>query len=161
MTVKLCETEMAAPHSLLPAWLAWMVHLPPATSVTVLPETMQTDGVVDAKLTGRPELAVALTVNGAAPYVTEARAGNVIVCEATVTTKICETDADWYCAFPSCVALMVQLPTVSRVAVEPETVQTDGVVDAKLTGSPDEAVALRLTDFADSGVPGMAAKLIV
>ena len=67
MTVKLCETEVAALYSLLPAWLAWRVHLPPATSVTELPETMQTDGVVDAKLIGRPELAVALTVNGAAP----------------------------------------------------------------------------------------------
>ncbi len=37
------------------------------TRVTVEPETVQTDVVVDAKLTGKPELAVALTVNGAAP----------------------------------------------------------------------------------------------
>jgi hypothetical protein len=78
-----------------------------------------------------------------------------------VTAKICEADADWYCWFPSCVALTVQLPTASRVAVEPETVQTDGVADAKLTGSPDEVVALKLTVPTDSAVAGIAAKLIV
>jgi hypothetical protein len=33
----------------------------------VEPDTVQTDGVVDAKLTGKPELAVALTMNGALP----------------------------------------------------------------------------------------------
>ena len=37
----------------------------PPTTVTVVPETVQIDGVVDAKLTVNPELAVALTVNGA------------------------------------------------------------------------------------------------
>jgi hypothetical protein len=44
-----------------------MVHFPLATSATVLSETVQTHGVVDAKLTGRPELAVALAVKGAPP----------------------------------------------------------------------------------------------
>jgi hypothetical protein len=44
-----------------------MAHVPLATSVTVFPDTVQTHGVFDAMLTGRPELAVALTVNGAAP----------------------------------------------------------------------------------------------
>ena len=44
-----------------------MLHVPAAISVTVVPDTVQTAGVVDAKVTGRPELAVALVVNGAAP----------------------------------------------------------------------------------------------
>jgi hypothetical protein len=35
--------------------------------LTVLPETVQTAPVVDAKLTGSPELAVAVNRNGAAP----------------------------------------------------------------------------------------------
>jgi hypothetical protein len=41
-----------------------MVQVPTVTSVTLAPETVQTDSVVEAKLTGRPEDALALTVNG-------------------------------------------------------------------------------------------------
>ena len=44
-----------------------MVQLPVVTMVTVLTLTVQTAVVVDAKLTGNPEDAVALTANGAAP----------------------------------------------------------------------------------------------
>jgi hypothetical protein len=44
-----------------------MVQVPAAIRVTVVPETVQTDEGVDAKSTVNPELAVALTVNGAAP----------------------------------------------------------------------------------------------
>ena len=41
-----------------------MVQVPTVTSVTLAPETVQTDVVVEAKVTGRPEDALALTVNG-------------------------------------------------------------------------------------------------
>ena len=41
--------------------------MPEPTSVTVAPDSVQTAVVVEAKLTARPEDAVALTVNGAAP----------------------------------------------------------------------------------------------
>ena len=41
-----------------------MAQWPVATNVTVLPETVQMVGVVDAKLTVRPDEAVAETVNG-------------------------------------------------------------------------------------------------
>ena len=51
----------------MPAWVAWMLQVPRATRVTVAPETVQADAVVEAKLTARPEDAVALTVNGVAP----------------------------------------------------------------------------------------------
>jgi hypothetical protein len=44
-----------------------MVHVPALTSVTVTPDTVQTEEVVEAKLTANPELAVALTGKGAAP----------------------------------------------------------------------------------------------
>jgi hypothetical protein len=44
-----------------------MVHVPTLTSVAVVPETVHTAGVVEAKLTARPEDAVALSVNGAVP----------------------------------------------------------------------------------------------
>jgi len=69
-------------------------HDPPATIVTVLPlvpEVVQTEVVVEAKLTARPELAVALTVNGETPYVTLLSAPNVITCDAGFTVKLCVT----------------------------------------------------------------------
>jgi len=44
-----------------------MVQVPLASSETVLTETEQTDEVVDAKLTAKPDEAVALTVKEAAP----------------------------------------------------------------------------------------------
>jgi hypothetical protein len=43
------------------------VQAPTATSVTVVPETLHTGLVCELKLTAKPELAVALTMNGAAP----------------------------------------------------------------------------------------------
>ena len=69
----------------LPAWVAWMVHVPAAASVTVDPETVQTPVVVEAKLTMRPEDAVALTVNGAVPSARFNSDPNAIVCEPCVT----------------------------------------------------------------------------
>ncbi|HEY2970618.1 MAG TPA: hypothetical protein VGK75_19865 [Casimicrobiaceae bacterium] len=56
-----------------------MMQVPPAIKVTVLPLTVQTAGVVEAKATASPEDAVALTVNGALPYVLPASAPKVIV----------------------------------------------------------------------------------
>jgi len=41
---------------------------PRATIVTVLPETVHTEVVVEVRLTANPELADALTVNGETPY---------------------------------------------------------------------------------------------
>jgi hypothetical protein len=41
-----------------------MVHLPSLRKVAVVPETVQTEAVVEAKLTGSPELAEALNVSG-------------------------------------------------------------------------------------------------
>ena len=66
-TWKVRVTGIAARYRALPAWLAWIEQGPAVSSVTVLPVTVQTSGVVEAKLTGRPELDVALTLNGASP----------------------------------------------------------------------------------------------
>ena len=63
-TVKVRSTVGAAAYVALPSWLATNEHVPPARIVTVLPATVQIAGVVDAKLTGNPELAVALIVYG-------------------------------------------------------------------------------------------------
>jgi hypothetical protein len=43
-----------------------MVQVPEVTIVAAVPETVQTEGVVEAKLTAKPELAVAESVNGVA-----------------------------------------------------------------------------------------------
>jgi hypothetical protein len=64
---------------------------PPAAIVTVLPATAQTAGVVEAKLTARPELAVALIVNGDTPRLTLLSAPKVMVCDAALTMKLCVT----------------------------------------------------------------------
>jgi len=137
------------------------VQVPATSSVTVLPDTAQTEAVVDAKLTGRPDEAVALTVNGAVPYVAVGMDGKVIAWGRRVTEKLCVAATEPYCELPACVALMVQVPTSSKLAVFPETVQIEGVEEAKLTGSPDETVALRLTDPVTSVEVGIATKLMV
>jgi hypothetical protein len=56
-----------------------MVQVPPATSVTVDPDTVHTEVVCELKLTARPDVADAVTVNGAAPNVLLASPPNVIV----------------------------------------------------------------------------------
>jgi len=63
------ETVVAAAKLLLPAWLASMMQVPTASSVSVLPLTMQVLGVVEAKLTAKPELALAIRAGGAVPRV--------------------------------------------------------------------------------------------
>ena len=56
-----------------------MVHVPVAVMVTVLALTVQTAVVSDENVTVSADDVVALTVNGAAPYILPASAPNVIV----------------------------------------------------------------------------------
>ena len=55
---------------------------------------------------------------------------------------------------------MEQVPGASSVAVEPDTVQTEAVVDAKLTGNPELAVAVKVMEET-AGWLAIAAKVIV
>ena len=64
-----------------------MEHVPTARMVAVLPETVQTEGVVETKVTGNPEVALALMVKGATPSVTLLRAPNVMLWEAGFETE--------------------------------------------------------------------------
>jgi hypothetical protein len=68
------------------------VQVPVATIVIVepfVPPELQTDGVVVVeKVTVKPELAVALTVNGALPYTLFESALNVIVCDVVVMSNV-------------------------------------------------------------------------
>ena len=63
----------------MPACVAWIVQVPIARRVTSEPETVQTDGVSETKLTGRPEVADAVTAKGGAPYCWFARVPKLIV----------------------------------------------------------------------------------
>ena len=63
-------------------------HVPTETSVTVAPKTVQTPVVVEAKLTGRPELAVAPIANGDVPNCWFANVPNVMVWLPIVTLKL-------------------------------------------------------------------------
>ena len=75
----------------LPGCEALMAQRPGASNVTVSPVTVQVVTVVEAKLTVRPDEAVADTVNGAAPYGWFGNAPNVMVCGVVpdVTWKLC------------------------------------------------------------------------
>ena len=59
-----------------------MLQAPALTIVTVFPETVHTEGVVEEKLTGSPELAVALIVKEPDARVTLLSEPKVIVCDA-------------------------------------------------------------------------------
>src|SRR5438445_4147884 len=88
VTWKLWLTCLYTTLFLSPACVARMVQVPTATSVTVEPDTVQTEVVCELKLTGKPELAVALTVNGALPNNRFASAPKVMVWLACVTWKL-------------------------------------------------------------------------
>ena len=46
-------------------------------------------------------------------------------------------------AFPVCEAVIVHVPAATVLAVEPDTVHTDGVSEVNETGKPDDADADR------------------
>jgi hypothetical protein len=143
VTWKAWLTGTAAAQFVFPACAAWMVQLPTATSVTVAPDTVHTAGVVEEKLTARPEDALALTWNGALPNAWLERAPKLMVWVPAVTWKLWLTGvAAAQFVFPACAAWMVQLPTATSVTVAPDTVHTPVVVDEKLTASPDDALPL-------------------
>ena len=74
----------------LPAWLAWMVQVPPDRNVVALLETVQTPVVVEAKLASKPELAVAESAKGV-PTVCAPGLAKLMVCASPLTVKLCET----------------------------------------------------------------------
>src|ERR1700722_8667680 len=110
----------------LPAWLATIVHVPAAARVVVEPATVQTLGVADAKLTERPELAVAVNA-GVVPAVWGGIAPKVIVCSVVpVPTPLSEM---------VCVAY-AGTPAFSVVSVTTKgALKTPGADGAKLTAN--------------------------
>jgi len=107
---------------------------------------LQTNGVVELKLSGRPEFDCTPISNGDTPRICPGIASNDIVCEAVVTLKLCTTfGAGAYVGLPPWLAVIEQLPALTSAIFTPftpETVQTRGVVEANVTTKPDDAVAL-------------------
>src|SRR5271157_1206333 len=162
LTVKVCETGVAAAYVLLPACVAWIVQAPAAMNVAVVPLTVQMLVVVEAKATVGPELAVAESVSGF-PTVCVPGLAKVMVCAigAALTVKLCETGvAAAYVLLPACVAWIVQAPAAMNVAVVPLTVQMLVVVEAKATVRPELAVAESVSALLTVCIPGLA-KVIV
>ena len=67
------------------------MQVPAATSVSVLPVTAQVLGVVDANVTVRPELALAISAGGAVPSVWLPGDANVTVCASNGCGTIVKT----------------------------------------------------------------------
>ena len=94
----------------MPACVACRMQVPAMSSEALPLATVQMDGVVEAKLTVRPEVAVALSVSCVRAYCVPVMAGKLIVCEFPCTTKLCETSgAGEYALLPAC-DVKVRLP---------------------------------------------------
>ena len=61
---------------------------------------------------------------------------------------------------PVCDAVTVQVPAATAVNVEPLTVQTEVVLEAKLTAKPDEAVAVKLAVPPTAGAVGAEKEMV-
>lgn len=147
--MKVCACEAGAKVA-FPAWLAVTVQEPAATKLNVVLLTVQTLGVLEAKVTARPELADALSAAGAVPMVWLPGDANVTVCAVRDTVKVRLTlAAAKKAALPACDATTVQSPWATSVKVVPVTVHTAGVDDSKLTVRPELLVA----DSAPGSVP--------
>ena len=76
----------------MPLWLAVTEQLPAASKVRLLPLTVQTELVVEARVTASPDEALALKLAGVMPKVCAAISSKVIVCAvkaaATETVKL-------------------------------------------------------------------------
>ena len=69
--------------------------------------------------------------------------GNVIVCAACLTVNERVTGAaGWKSASPAWLAVRVQVPAVRRLIDRPVGLQTAGVVEVRVTGNPELAVAV-------------------
>lgn len=120
------------------------VQVPALTKVKVVPLTVQTPGVVEDKVTARPELAVATKAPGVVPRFWLPGETKLMVCAAGATMKVCATMvAAAKLVLPPWLAVTEQLPAVTRASEVPLTVQTAGVVEANETARPEDEVADR------------------
>ena len=113
---------------------------------------MQTAGEVLVKLTGNPELDVAVQVLVPFTWMTVGEQVTVMIWSSLATVMLCGTcEAGLYVALPAWSAAIVQIPPVIVVTVAlltlplsvlAPTEQTLAVLEVKLTSNPELAVAL-------------------
>ena len=138
------------------------MHVPTDTRVTVVPETVHTAVVCELKDTVRPEVEVAVTLNGDVPKDLFDRVPKVTVWLAWVTWKLWMTGmAAAYVALPAWVAWTVHVPTATRVTVVPERLHTPVVCELNDTVRPDVAVALTLNADVPKDLFDRAPKVMV
>ena len=128
-----------------PAAEAVSVHFPGVTTVTTLPLTVHTLGVLDVYVTGKPADDVPDNLKLVVPTGCIPIPGKVITCAAFIDTSRTTSVAASY-RIPFNVpapadALIVHVPGTILVTVVPLTLHTLGVLDVYVTGKPDEAVA--------------------
>jgi hypothetical protein len=135
-------TSAAATKLESPGYAAAIEHEPIEASATVALETVQVAVVGDAKLTGNPELAIAVrptdplssgVCSGPTKVMTFAPCVTLQVRKAFVaTTKFASSAWD---------AMIEQVPAETRVTVLAANVHTGAVVEAKPTVRPELAIA--------------------
>ena len=130
----------------LPACVAVIEQVPAISSVMSDPLTVQTAGVVDVSVTGRPEDAVGVVVTGVWSSVLLPGLVNVIdwLTWFTVKARVIGVAAA-YVPLPGCVAVIEHVPAATSVIWKPVTVQTGSVVDVRTTVRPDDAVGATVT----------------
>ena len=132
----------------LPAWVACKVTLPAPVRVTVSPETVA-GPLVTASVTGRPELAVGVTVNGPSHKPWSGTGAKVMVCGVitgmhAVTAKLCaKLGADAKVELPAWDAVNTTVPVrpVSVTKLFPEIV-AGPLVTTSVTGRLELAVGV-------------------
>ena len=86
----------------------------------------------------------------------------MIVWLPLLIVKDCWTcGAAFQLASPAWLALIVQVPTATKVTVVPDTVQTPVVAELKMTVRPEEAVALTVIGPSSKRLPASPPKVIV
>ena len=121
-----------------------MVHVPVVIPVTIFPDTVQTSRFMLVKVTGRVEVAIALTVVvPPTAKVVGLKLMTPMVWFKLLTVMDCSSSAAMiWLASPAWFAAIMQVPIVTSLTVLPLTVQTLGVLLLKVTALPDRIVAL-------------------
>jgi hypothetical protein len=89
LMVKILVTGVAAAILVSPGWVAVTEQLPGVVTESVVPETPQTAGVLETNATGRAELAVAASVNGATPKLTSPGEAKLMLCASGTKRFAC------------------------------------------------------------------------
>ena len=126
------------------------------------PETVQTAGEFEEKVTVSPELATAPIENGALPAATLPGVLKVMVCVPGATVKLIETlAAAPTLALPGLTGRDGAGSRRKNRSRRAETVQTLGVDELKLTGRPEDAEADKATGPEPTETPAIVRNVMV